>query len=39
MAIYQIREELEVAASLEEVWDFISSPSNLKVDHTRLYGF
>ena len=30
MGIYQIHEELEVAASLEEVWDFISSPSNLK---------
>ncbi len=30
MAIYQIHEKIEVAASLEEVWDFISSPANLK---------
>ncbi len=30
MAIYQIHEKLEVAASLEQVWDFISSPKNLK---------
>lgn len=39
MAIYQIREELEVAASLEEVWDFISSPSNLKVITPDYMGF
>ena len=30
MATYQINEELEVPASLEQVWDFISSPSNLE---------
>lgn len=39
MPIYQIHEELEVAASLEEVWDFISSPSNLKEITPDYMGF
>lgn len=39
MAIYQIREEMEVAASLAEVWDFISSPSNLKEITPDYMGF
>lgn len=39
MAIYQIHKELEVAASLEEVWDFVSSPSNLKKITPEYMGF
>lgn len=39
MGIYQIHEELEVASSLEEVWDFISSPSNLKEITPDYMGF
>jgi len=39
MAIYQIHEELEVAASLEQVWDFISSPVNLKEITPDYMGF
>ncbi len=39
MAIYQIREELELAASLDEVWDFISSPANLKEITPDYMGF
>ena len=39
MAIYQIHEEIEVAASLEEVWEFISSPSNLKEITPEYMGF
>ena len=30
MAIFQIREQLELATPLEELWEFISSPVNLK---------
>lgn len=30
MGFYQIQKEQKVTASLEEVWDFISSPANLK---------
>lgn len=30
MAIYQIHEQLELPASLEQLWEFISSPVNLK---------
>lgn len=30
MAIYQIRKQLELATSLEQLWEFISSPVNLK---------
>lgn len=39
MAIYQIHEELEVGASLEQVWDFISSPVNLKEITPDYMGF
>ena len=39
MAIYQIHKELEVSASLEEVWEFISSPSNLKEITPGYMGF
>ena len=39
MAIYQIHEELEVAASLEQVWDFISSPVNLREITPDYMGF
>jgi ligand-binding SRPBCC domain-containing protein len=39
MAIYQIHKELEVAAPLEEVWEFISSPSNLKEITPDYMGF
>jgi len=39
MAIYQLHKELEVAASLEEVWDFISSPGNLKEITPDYMGF
>lgn len=39
MAIYQIHEEMEVAASLEQVWDFISSPKNLKEITPDYMGF
>lgn len=39
MATYQIREELELAASLEEAWDFISSPENLKEITPDYMGF
>jgi len=39
MSVYQIREEIEVAASLEEVWDFISSPSNLREITPDYMGF
>lgn len=30
MAVYQLKEQVELAASLDEAWDFISSPANLK---------
>ena len=39
MAIYQMHEEMEVAASLEEVWEFISSPANLKEITPDYMGF
>lgn len=39
MAIYQIKEEIEVAASLEEAWEFISSPVNLKEITPPYMGF
>lgn len=39
MAIHQILEEMEVAASLEQVWDFISSPKNLKEITPDYMGF
>jgi ligand-binding SRPBCC domain-containing protein len=39
MATYQIHEELELAVSLEEAWDFISSPANLKEITPPYMGF
>lgn len=39
MAIYQIYEEMEVASSLAEVWDYISSPANLKEITPDYMGF
>ena len=39
MAIYQINEKLEVAASMDEAWDFISSPANLKEITPPYMGF
>jgi ligand-binding SRPBCC domain-containing protein len=39
MAIYQIREEVELAASMDEAWDFISSPENLKEITPDYMGF
>ena len=29
MAFYQLRSEMQMNASIEEIWDFISSPKNL----------
>ncbi len=39
MATYQIKEELELATSMEEAWDFISSPENLKEITPDYMGF
>jgi ligand-binding SRPBCC domain-containing protein len=39
MATYQKYEEMEVLASIDEVWDFISSPSNLKEITPDYMGF
>lgn len=39
MAIYQLHKEIELPASLEEVWDFISSPENLKEITPDYMGF
>ena len=39
MAIYQMHKELAVAASLEEAWEFISSPSNLRKITPDYMGF
>ena len=39
MAIYQIHEKVELAASLDEAWDFISSPANLKEITPDYMGF
>ncbi|TFH26107.1 MAG: hypothetical protein E4H10_07920 [Bacteroidia bacterium] len=39
MAIYQLHKELKLAASVDEVWDFISSPSNLKEITPAYMGF
>jgi ligand-binding SRPBCC domain-containing protein len=39
MAIYQLYEEIELPASQEEVWDFISSPENLKEITPDYMGF
>lgn len=39
MAFYQIKAEQQVNASIEEVWDFISSPKNLKKITPPYMGF
>ena len=39
MALYQLHKETELAASVEEVWDFISSPENLKEITPDYMGF
>ena len=39
MAVYQLHEEMELPASLEQVWDFISSPENLKEITPDYMGF
>jgi ligand-binding SRPBCC domain-containing protein len=39
MAFYQLKFEQEVKASLSEVWDFISSPENLKKITPDYMGF
>lgn len=39
MATYQKYEEMEVVASIDEVWDFISSPMNLKEITPDYMGF
>jgi ligand-binding SRPBCC domain-containing protein len=39
MAFYQFKREQKVKASLDEIWDFISSPSNLKEITPDYMGF
>ena len=39
MAFYQYKQEQKVKASMEEVWDFISSPRNLKEITPDYMGF
>lgn len=39
MGIYQLYKEQKVPASIEEVWDFISSPKNLKKITPDYMGF
>jgi ligand-binding SRPBCC domain-containing protein len=39
MGFYQYKQELKVNASLDEVWDFISSPRNLKEITPDYMGF
>ena len=39
MATYQKYEEMEVVASIDEVWDFITSPMNLKEITPDYMGF
>ncbi len=39
MAFYQLRKQQFVPASLDEVWDFISSPKNLKEITPKHMGF
>jgi len=39
MAIHSIQEELEIKASIDEVWDFISSPRNLQKITPEYMGF
>ena len=39
MAYYQLIENQKIPASMEEVWDFISSPANLKDITPKYMGF
>ncbi len=39
MAFYQFRKELYINTSVEEIWDFISSPKNLKEITPNNMGF
>jgi ligand-binding SRPBCC domain-containing protein len=39
MGFYQFKKELKIHASVEEVWDFISSPRNLKEITPDYMGF
>ncbi len=39
MAFYQLKRTQEIAATVSEVWDFISSPRNLKVITPEYMGF
>lgn len=39
MGFYQFKKELKINASLDEVWDFISSPKNLKEITPDYMGF
>ena len=39
MGFYQFRKELNISASMDEVWDFISSPQNLKEITPAYMGF
>lgn len=39
MAFYQFYREQKINSSLEEIWDFISSPKNLKLITPKYMGF
>ena len=39
MAFYQFKAEQQIPASLDEIWDFISSPKNLKTITPDYMGF
>ncbi len=39
MGFYQFKRELKIKASIDEVWDFISSPKNLKEITPEYMGF
>ncbi|MEO8932895.1 MAG: SRPBCC family protein [Xanthomarina sp.] len=39
MAFYQLIKEQKINCSIDEIWDFISSPSNLKVITPEYMGF
>ena len=39
MAFYQLIKEQKINCSIDEIWDFISSPSNLKVITPAYMGF
>lgn len=39
MAFYQFKQSMEIPSTMDEVWDFISSPSNLKEITPPYMGF